>query len=115
MTVNVARRTRRRATPPAPPSINSTPTPQPAPEPVYTSADTFRIGEIEQTVFDCPNCRRPLALGARRCPGCQTRLVNGVVLTKVGMFVAGGLTIGIVAGSSARDPRPPSRRRSFPP
>lgn len=56
------------------------------------------IGEIDQTLFDCPACRRPLALGARRCPGCGTRLVRSVMLRKAALFVAVGLAIGGLAG-----------------
>lgn len=100
MTVNVARRTRRRATPPATPAISST-AQRPESEPVYVPVDSIAIGEFEQTVFDCPNCRRPLALGARRCPGCRKRLVNGVVISKASLFVATGLAVGIVAGVAA--------------
>ncbi len=36
------------------------------------------IGEIGQTLFSCPACGRPLAIGVRRCPGCSARLVMGV-------------------------------------
>jgi hypothetical protein len=101
MTVNVARRTRRRATPPATPSTSpSLSLSQPDPEPTYRHVDSIAIGELDQTVFDCPNCRRPLALGARRCPGCRTRLVNGVVVSKAAVFVAAGLAIGLVAGAA---------------
>jgi hypothetical protein len=94
MTVNVARRTRRRATTPKTPIVESA-------ELTYAPAPTFAIGEIGQTVFDCPSCSRPLALGARRCPGCRTRLLNGVVLTKASTFVALGLAVGLVSGGAA--------------
>jgi hypothetical protein len=61
-------------------------------------AASVAIGEFEQTVFDCPSCSRPLALGARRCPGCRTRLVNGVSLGKASVFVAAGLAVGLLVG-----------------
>ena len=87
MTVEVARRTRRRA--PAAPL---------APEPTIAAPASYAIGELEQTVFDCPSCSRPLALGARRCPGCGTRLVNGVSFGKASIFIAAGLAVGLVLG-----------------
>ena len=59
---------------------------------------SMAIGEIDQTVFDCPNCSRPLAVGARRCPGCRTRLVIGVPLSKASVFASGGLAIGLAFG-----------------
>lgn len=83
MTVNVVRRARRRA---------STTTPSSSP----AGTSSFAIGELDQTVFDCPSCSRPLALGARRCPGCRTRLLNGVTLGKVSGFVALGVALGLL-------------------
>lgn len=85
MTVNVARRTRRRS-------------PSAATPPMVAPGESMTIGEIDQTVFDCPSCTRPLALGSRRCPGCGTRLVAGVALSRVRGFVAAGLVIGLLAG-----------------
>jgi hypothetical protein len=87
MTVDAARRSRRRA-PRA--SADS--------EPTITPPTTIAIGEFEQTVFDCPSCSRPLALGARRCPGCRSRIINGVTLGKASVFVAAGLAIGLLTG-----------------
>ena len=87
MTVNAARRTRRRAAAPnAEPMIG-------APN------ETLAIGEIEQTVFNCPNCSRPLAMGARRCPGCRTRLLIGVPVSKASVFVIAGLAVGLLFGA----------------
>ncbi len=88
MTVDVVRRARRRA-----------PARDAAPEPSIATTASIAIGEINQTVFDCPACARPLALGARRCPGCGTRLVNGVTLGKVSAFVAVGLAVGLLLGA----------------
>lgn len=114
MTANIAPRTRRRApakkTEPIEeaslgPSLVERPAPSLAPSPTpafvprLVPGDSMTIGEIDQTVFDCPSCSRPLALGARRCPGCSVRLVNGVVLGKATVFVAAGLALGLLAGS----------------
>jgi hypothetical protein len=125
MTVNAARRTRRRTpaasapeielapalelVPESTPASRRAPMPAPAFRPTPASAftprmvpgDSLTIGEINQTVFDCPVCSRPLALGAGRCPGCSTRLVNGVRLSKASAFVAAGLAIGLLAGAGA--------------
>jgi hypothetical protein len=89
MTVQAVRRPRRRG-----------PAATPAQEPVSAPSASFAIGEIDQTIFDCPACSRPLALGARRCPGCGTRLVRGVTLGKASLFVALGLIVGVLAGSA---------------
>ena len=62
---------------------------------------SLSIGEIDQTVFDCPSCARPLALGTHRCPGCGTHLVRGVTLSKASVFVAAGLAIGLLVGGGA--------------
>ncbi|HEX5825607.1 MAG TPA: hypothetical protein VFY18_14205 [Candidatus Limnocylindrales bacterium] len=86
MTVNAARRTRRR-------------TSVPKPEPIVAPTESLAIGEINQTVFDCPKCARPLAIGVSRCPGCGTRLVLGIPLAKVSIFVSGGVAIGIAVGA----------------
>jgi len=88
MTVDAARRTRRRA-----------PATKTAPEPRIAPPTSLAIGELDQTIFECPSCSRPLALGARRCPGCRTRLVAGVTLAKASGFVAVGLAIGMLAGA----------------
>ena len=91
MTVDVARRPRRRAAPKAA-------TPEP---PVSSAPSSLAIGEIDQTIFECPSCSRPLALGAHRCPGCRTRLVRGVTLGKASGFVAVGLAVGLLVGGGA--------------
>jgi hypothetical protein len=91
MTVDVARRRTRRTTKVAP-------TPDPAPA---RASESFAIGEINQTVFSCPNCQRPLALGAKHCPGCKTHLVRGVQLSKASGFVVIGLVVGLAIGGAA--------------
>ena len=89
MTVDVARRPRRRAGPKTD-----------APEPAISATPSIAIGEIDQTIFECPSCSRPLALGSHRCPGCGTRLVRGVTLGKASGFVALGLAVGLLAGAA---------------
>lgn len=88
MTVNVARRSRRRS---------SEPPPEVRPEAI-SPKESLAIGEINQTVFDCPKCARPIAIGVRRCPGCGTHLVLGIPLAKVSVFTGVGLVVGIVFG-----------------
>lgn len=75
------------------------PSPAAAPAAPFASSPALAIGELDQTIFDCPACSRPLALGSRRCPGCKTHLVNGVVLTKASAFAAVGLALGLLAGA----------------
>jgi hypothetical protein len=88
MTVDAARRTRRRA------SAKSA-----APEPTIAPPPSIAIGEFDQTIFECPSCARPLPLGARRCPGCGTRLIAGVTLGKASGFIAAGLAVGLLLGA----------------
>jgi hypothetical protein len=54
--------------------------------------DSLAIGEIDREIFGCPVCNRPLAVGTSRCPGCRTRLVMGVPMRRVSVFVALGTT-----------------------
>ena len=105
MTVDAARRTRRRA------SAKSA-----TPEPTIAPPASIAIGEFDQTIFECPSCARPLALGARRCPGCGTRLLAGVTLGKASGFMAAGLAAGLLLGAGGgflcpRRRRPPVRLR----
>lgn len=86
MTVNVARRNRRRTFEPPPEAAPVT--------------ESIAIGEINQTVFDCPSCARPLVLGTRRCPSCGTRLILGVATSKAALLGGLGLAIGILAGGT---------------
>jgi len=87
MTVDAARRRTRRTTKVAPP-----------PAPPIGASERIAIGEIEQTVFSCPNCQRPLAIGAHGCPGCGTHLINRVPLGKASLFVALGIAVGLAIG-----------------
>ena len=59
---------------------------------------TMAIGEIGQTIFGCPACSRPLAVGVRRCPGCSTHLLMGVQAGRASMFVTVGLILGVAFG-----------------
>jgi hypothetical protein len=61
-------------------------------------SESISIGEINQTVFDCPSCARPLAIGVKRCPGCGTRLLFGVPLAKATLLASTGIAIGIAIG-----------------
>jgi hypothetical protein len=63
-----------------------------------SEAPGMAIGEIGRTVFSCPNCSRPLAVGVRRCPGCSSRLVLGVQLGRASTFVMVGLIVGVGFG-----------------
>lgn len=82
MTVNVVRRRRPRSR---------------LADPAATAA-ALPIGEIDQTIFACPRCARPLAVGSHRCPGCGTRLVMGVQLRRASVFIVAGLAVGLVVG-----------------
>lgn len=58
--------------------------------------EPLAIGELDKDIFNCPVCARPLGVGARRCPGCGTRLIAGVALRRAGGFVAIGVVGGIM-------------------
>ncbi|HEU0237481.1 MAG TPA: hypothetical protein VFR14_13665 [Candidatus Limnocylindrales bacterium] len=57
------------------------------------------IGD-DSDIFNCPACARPLAVGARRCPGCGTRLLLGVQVRRAVVFVAGGIAGGLLVASA---------------
>lgn len=57
------------------------------------------IGETDANIYNCPACARPLDVGATRCPGCRTRLLFGVRLTKAAMFLTAGALAGLLVGS----------------
>jgi hypothetical protein len=57
------------------------------------------IGVADAQIFDCPACRRPLAVGVSRCPSCRTRLFGGIRATKAAGFVATGLMVGLIIGT----------------
>ena len=63
---------------------------------IASKSDSLSIGEIDQTVFACPACARPLALGARHCPGCGTHLILGVQAKRASIFASVGLIAGVV-------------------
>ena len=60
--------------------------------------ETAPIAEADANIFDCPSCRRPLAVGTSRCPGCRTRLIAGVRATRATAFILGGLVPGLLLG-----------------
>src|SRR4029453_5165008 len=90
MTVDVARRRTRRTTKVAPSEAPASP----------VIAEKISIGEIEPTIFSCPSCQRPLAIGAHRCPGCGTHLMLGVQGGKASVFVVAGLALGLALGGA---------------
>ena len=75
-----------------------TPPPPPPRASVVPAHHHMAIGELDQTLFDCPSCRRPLALGTRRCPGCGIRLIRSIPLTKAVTFVVVGVLVGTIVG-----------------
>lgn len=90
MTVDVAQRRARKTTKAVPP-----------PAAPVGATESISIGEIEQTVFSCPNCQRPLAIGAKHCPGCGTHLIMRVQLSRAALFLAMGLVAGMAIGGAA--------------
>jgi len=58
------------------------------------------VGELDVSVFSCPSCARPLVEGARRCPGCRTRLVMGIQLGRAALFMALGVSVGTLIGGT---------------
>lgn len=60
--------------------------------------ESLPIGEVDSAITSCPNCARPLAVGARRCPGCGSRLLLGVQLARATVFVMVGIAGGLLAG-----------------
>lgn len=63
--------------------------------------DPPTIGDRDVNVFSCPSCARPLVVGARRCPGCRTRLVMGIQLGRAGLFLALGVAMGSLLGGGS--------------
>ena len=96
MTVEVARRRTRKTTK----SASTTPG---SLTPSSVSMPAIAIGEIDQTIFACPECARPLALGAHKCPGCGVHLIHGVQVKRVSLFVgigvAGGLVVALLVST----------------
>ncbi len=58
------------------------------------------IGEADANIVACPACARPLDAGVSRCPNCGTRLIAGIRATHVSGFVAAGLLVGLIIGTS---------------
>lgn len=66
------------------------------------AAATLLIGEPGARIFECPACSRPLNVGTRRCPDCDTRLIAGVTASRVASLVGAALFVGaIVIGGLA--------------
>ena len=58
------------------------------------------IGEADANIVACPSCSRPLDAGGRRCPDCGTHIIAGVRATVASTFIAGGLLVGLIIGTS---------------
>jgi hypothetical protein len=77
-----------------------------------SAATSMPIGEVDANIFACPACTRPLSTGTPRCPSCGTRLIAGVKLSRVSVFVGIGVFSGMIASggllgiSSLAAPRP---------
>lgn len=56
------------------------------------------IGELDENIFNCPACARPLGVGTSRCPGCDTRLIFSVRATRAVGFMVIGLVLGLAIG-----------------
>lgn len=69
------------------------------PDPAPAAPVALPIGDDDSDIFSCPSCARPLATGARRCPGCGTRLLMGVQAARASVFVALGLAVGLMIGA----------------
>ncbi len=67
-------------------------------EPKTQDAAPLAIGEVDSRIFPCPSCSRPLAVGTHRCPGCGTRLVMSVRLSRAVVFTTFGLALGLAIG-----------------
>lgn len=61
-------------------------------------ATAMPIGEADANIFNCPACARPLGKGVSRCPGCGTRLMAGVKLSRAMGFMVVGLASGVLVG-----------------
>jgi hypothetical protein len=61
-------------------------------------ATAMPIGESDANIFNCPDCARPLGKGVSRCPGCGTRLMAGVKLSRAMSFMLVGLATGVLVG-----------------
>jgi hypothetical protein len=56
------------------------------------------IGEADANIFNCPACARPLGVGTSRCPGCSTRLIASIRLSRAVGFMAVGAMVGSLLG-----------------
>jgi hypothetical protein len=59
-------------------------------------ATSLPIGEVDANIFACPACSRPLGSGTSRCPGCDTRLIAGVMASRAAVFVGAGVFSGMI-------------------
>lgn len=56
------------------------------------------IGDPDGAIFVCTGCARPVASGARSCPGCGARFVLDVPIRRAAVLASMGLALGLVVG-----------------
>lgn len=56
------------------------------------------IGDPDGAIFVCTGCSRPVASGARRCPGCGARFLLDVPIRRAAALASMGLAAGLLAG-----------------
>jgi hypothetical protein len=65
---------------------------------VTDDEEPIAVGEVDQHVFNCPRCARPLGTGTLVCPGCGSRLLFGVRANMAAGFLVTGLVVGALLG-----------------
>jgi hypothetical protein len=66
---------------------------------VLVGRDDQLIGEAPDRTFSCPGCARPLAIGRRRCSGCGSLVVAGVLARTALVLVLAGSVVGMIGGA----------------
>ncbi|HET7728375.1 MAG TPA: hypothetical protein VFK54_13730 [Candidatus Limnocylindrales bacterium] len=56
------------------------------------------IGDPDGAIFVCTSCARPVASGARSCPGCGARFLLDVPIRRAAALASMGLALGLVVG-----------------
>lgn len=62
------------------------------------AAEAPVIGDPDGAIFVCTSCARPVASGARRCPGCGARFLLDVPIRRAAVLASMGLALGLVVG-----------------
>lgn len=57
------------------------------------------IGDPDGAIFVCTGCSRPVASGARRCPGCGARFLLDVPIRRAAALASMGLAAGLLVGA----------------